>query len=259
MPIKGMVNDMIIPLKERPRGRMLIRSCMGAWLLLAASAHAATVWTDWTSATIGTLGSATGSAGGVGVSYAGGLDSAVINGLSSPIWTPDSSFTGGTVTASPSVVGDSLVNFSQLPTSTITFGSPVENPVLAIWQFNPSDTGEIGFIVLNAIATLEAGGPGTGQPGGGQPLFVVPNFPQPGQTQIGVFFGDAFNQNGVVELTGTFSSISWTSVLGGPFTFTVGVNGPTNPVPDPMSSHLALVGLGVVGFVSRFRRRSNGL
>src|ERR1700730_1508720 len=77
--------------------------------LLATPAHAATIWTDWTSFTtaVNGSGSATGSLGGVGVAYAGELEGAVINGTSN-IWSPNSSFIGGTVTTSPSVVGDDL-------------------------------------------------------------------------------------------------------------------------------------------------------
>jgi hypothetical protein len=73
----------------------------------ACGAQAQTTWTNWTAATNGTPGSATGTVGGVGVSYAGELNANVING-SSTIWSPNSSFIGGTVTASPSVVGDDL-------------------------------------------------------------------------------------------------------------------------------------------------------
>src|SRR5690349_15404282 len=75
--------------------------------LLAVPASADTTWTNWTSATVGAPGSAAGTLGGVNVSYAGEVDSSVINGLST-IWAPNTSFVGGTVTASPSIVGDDI-------------------------------------------------------------------------------------------------------------------------------------------------------
>jgi hypothetical protein len=78
----------------------------GLWTT-ASSVSAATSWTDWTSATAGAPGSAAGTLNGVGVTYSGELDSAVTNG-SSLIWAPNSSFIGGTSTASPSTVGDAI-------------------------------------------------------------------------------------------------------------------------------------------------------
>ncbi len=92
-----------------------------AALLFSGSVSATTIWTDWTSATVGAPGSASGTLNGVGVSYSGELDASVINGLSS-IWAPNSSFIGGTVTTSPSTVGDDLrLNGSFTGTNTITF------------------------------------------------------------------------------------------------------------------------------------------
>src|SRR6266487_3822582 len=105
---------------------------MAVLFLFAAPVSADTVWTDWTSATAGAPGSAAGLLNGVSVTYAGELDSAVTNGTSN-IWAPNSSFIGGTVTASPSTVGDDIrLNGTFTGTNTITFGSSQVNPVLAI-------------------------------------------------------------------------------------------------------------------------------
>jgi hypothetical protein len=186
-------------------------------------------------------GSATGSLGGVGVSYSGELDAAVING-GSLIWAPNSSFTGGTVTASPSVVGDDLrLNGSSTGTNTITFDSLVDNPVFAIWSL-----GQPGFaasFTFNATPTLEAGGPNSAF--GGSSITVL---------------GDVVSGhegNGVVQFTGTFSSISWTDTFENLYAFTVGINGSSGPaaVPEPSALTLTLVGLGLVGLVSRVGKR----
>src|SRR5690348_9122547 len=104
--------------------------------LLAGPAQAATVWTNWTSSTAGAngTGSAIGTLGGITVSYAGEVDAAVVNGTS-PIWAPNTTFIGGTVSTSPSSVGDEIsLNGSFTGSNTITFSAPVVNPVFAIWS-----------------------------------------------------------------------------------------------------------------------------
>jgi PEP-CTERM motif len=212
-------------------------------LVLVAPVHAATTWTDWTSftASSGTSGngSAAGSVGGVGVTYSGellGSPLTVVNGTST-IWSPSTSFVGGTVTASPSVVGDDLAlagNFTG--TNTITFASPVTNPLFAIWSLG---SGIEASFTFNATPTFEAGGPNS-QFGGGP---IVVN----GNTVSG------HEGNGVVQFTGTLSSISWTDTPEFFYAFTVGVNGPTSAVPEPMT--LLLLGSGLAGLGAlRFRR-----
>jgi len=225
------------------RKTVLITCLAAALVLVAAPAQAATIWTDWTSATAGANGggSATGVAGAVGVSYSGELDAAVLNGTSS-VWSPLGSFTGGTVTISPSVVGDDLrLDGSFTGINTITFLSPVENPVFAIWSLgSPSIAATFTF---NATPTFQAGGPNSSF--GGLPIAVVGN----------VVSGN--EGNGVVQFAGTFSSISWTGTFENFYAFTVGVNGPLNgvPVPEPTTSTLTLIGSGLVGLVYRLRKR----
>src|SRR2546428_10651132 len=70
-------------------------------------AFAITVWTNWTSATDGFPGSATGTLNGVGVTSSGEVIASVTTGTSA-IWAPNTSFTGGTVTASPRTVGHAI-------------------------------------------------------------------------------------------------------------------------------------------------------
>ena len=218
----------------------LMCALMSAVLLSAAPASAVTTWADWTSATAGAPGSASGSLGGVAVSYSGELDSAVINGAS-PIWAPNSSFTGGTVTASPSTVGDAIfLNGNFTGTNTITFASPVVNPVFAIWSLGqPGLEASFNF---NATPTFEAGGPNSQF--GGLPITVS---------------GNSVNGregNGVVQFTGTFSSLSWTNTFENFYGFTVGLNGPSGATPVPEPSTIALVGIGLAGIGLACRRKA---
>jgi hypothetical protein len=214
---------------------------MSVLLLSAAPASAVTTWTDWTSSTAGAPGSASGSLGGGAVSYAGELDSAVTNGTST-IWAPNTSFIGGTVTASPSTVGDAIfLNGSFTGTNTITFASPLVNPVFAIWSLGaPGLSASFNF---NATPTFEAGGPNSQF--GGSPITVA------GNSVSGI------EGNGVVQFTGTFSSLSWTNTPENFYAFTVGVNGPSGPnnvVPEP--STIALFGLGLASLGLTLRRRA---
>jgi hypothetical protein len=209
--------------------------------LFVASASAATVWTNWTSFTLGANGggSAAGSLGGVGVSYSGELDAAVINGTSN-IWAPNSSFIGGTVTASPSVVSDDLrLNGTFTGIDTITFASPLVDPVFAIWSLGAP--GVPASFTFNATPTLEAGGPNSQF--GGSSITVSGN----------VVSGS--EGNGVVQFTGTFSSISWTNTFENFYAFTVGTNGgpPPSGVPEPGT--IALLGLGLASLAVWHRRK----
>jgi hypothetical protein len=225
----------------------LTAAAMTAILAFATvPAFAATIWTDWTSATVGFPGSASGTLNGVGVSYTGEVIASVLNGASN-IWAPNSSFVGGTVTTSPSIVGDDIrLRGGFAGTNTITFASPVENPVFAIWSLGaPSVPASFTFA---ATPTFEQGGPNSQF--GGSSITVLGN----------VVSGR--EGNGAVQFSGTFSSISWTDTPENFYAFTVGINGPLGPgpgpgaVPEPNSLTLVASGLvGLAGLMWRLRKR----
>jgi hypothetical protein len=211
----------------------------GLWA--APSVSAQTSWVDWTSATGGAPGSAVGTVDGVGVTYSGELDAAVTNG-SGNIWSPTSTWIGGSSTSSPNTVGDYIrLNGDFRGTNTITFASAIENPLFAIYSLGNGNF-PVSF-TFNLIPTFEAGGPNAGF--GGTAVTVLGN----------VMTGR--EGNGVVQFTGMVTSISWTiDVFENYFAFTVGSAGATAPVPEA-SEHMMLLG-GLALLILAVRRRAAG-
>lgn len=133
------------------------------------SAQSASAWTDWTSSTVDpaaldAFGTATGTLGAITVTYSGELDGGYrINGdgfapgTSTSVWAPESTYIGGAVTSSPVSINDYL-RIDGFPedghVNTITFSSPVTNPLIAIWSLgDPTRTASMTF---DAIPLFQA-------------------------------------------------------------------------------------------------------
>ena len=201
---------------------------LGLSLLRAAPAAAETIWTSWMSDTAGSPGSASGSLSGVTVSYHGEVDAnTVINGTSADWSEPASSFIGGASTTSPGIVGDIITeNGSYTGTNTLTFASRVTDPLIAIWSLGAP--GNASSYTFSATPTFEAGGPDTY---GGGPITVS---------------GDVVSGqegSGVIEFTGSFSSISWTDTFENYYGFTVGEAAETSSTPELPTFLLFVSGL----------------
>jgi len=205
---------------------------------------AATIdWTDWTLATPGNAfsspGSASGTAGAVGVSYSGEIES-LVPGY--PSWQPSPpTFEGGTV-GNPPPSADGIVQQyggAYGLTDTITFSTPITDPVMAIWSLGAG--GDIASYQFTASEpfTIESGGPSDEY--GGATIYTC-----------GTDAVCGAEGNGTVQFDGTFTSLTWTNpVFENWFGFTIGV--PRSVIPEPAS--IVVVGVGLVG-LGLLRRRS---
>ena len=204
-------------------------------------------WTAWTTITTGSAGSASGTvAGGSGpisVTYAGDVHTASQTDASGTnYWVLPStySFTSGNLTINPPPGVGIITSLGGTATTyTITFSEPVTNPVLAIASLgNTTGGGSRDYNFDQPFTLLKAG--------------------------VGFFNGDATTLtqptgsilrgsegNGLIQFTGTLSTISWTNPVAETWSgFTVGVA----PVPEPSIVMITLASItGLAGL--QWKRR----
>jgi hypothetical protein len=208
-------------------------------------------WVKWSSFSAGNPGTAAGTISAVpnpvNVGYSGEVLSASYTGTGPtppglfPTWTPAGTFSGGTVGNAPSNIGSiALAGGPATGVNTISFSPAVINPVMTIWSLgsaNSSTPAEFDFLASEPF-TIQSGGANT-ETGGSTIVLGAPNIVK------------GIEGNGVIQFTGTYSSISWTNpVLESDYAFTVGTSG---VVPEPASA--GLLALAAVGSLTRKRRR----
>jgi hypothetical protein len=204
-------------------------------------------WTDWTAFTAGDLtGTAAGVASTVNVSYAGqvGSNSVVNNVGGNTSWLPASTFSGGTVSNGPAPNRDNITLTGGTATgvNTITFSSPVVNPVLAIWSLGAGGAPASFIFLPTEPFTIESGGPSVEF--GGSSITATGNVV------------NGIEGNGTIQFNGTFTQISWTNPqFEFYYAFTVGVPGTTtSPVPEPRT--YILLGTGLLAIAVLVRRKA---
>ena len=200
-------------------------------VLAVTQVSASTIyWTSWSGNTSGSL---TTPQGTISLGYSGELSGLAAN---YPSWNPSASYADG------SIVGNAPPQFGNMvqlvgggsTIDTVTFSTPVVDPVFAIWSLGQS--GDPTTFVFNAAPTLVTGGP-SAEYGGGS---------------IGVSGNTVSGSegNGTVMFLGTYSSISWNNPLfENYYGFTVGVAA----VPEPATVTLLTLG-GLACLVRRKKR-----
>lgn len=213
--------------------------------LVAAAAQGASAttvdWTTWTSQASNTVnGTLMVGSTPVGVTYSGAYFFAQLNGVGIDYYSPTAPYLSSTVSNAP--VTD-IIALGAGGTSVITFSQAVVNPLIALVSWNGANV-TFGGGADTQTYNLQYLSSGCGYWGCGSYASPTANS----------FVGSG-ELHGVIELLGTYSSISFTDSVDEYWHgLTVGVEGGlANPVPEPRSDALTLAGLLAVG--AGLRRR----
>lgn len=210
--------------------------------LFSANAFAVPIhWNTWTSASSGSL-----TAGSSTVAVAFATSNFHTNVANYPSWSPASTFADGALVDNGPAQSNGIMQLigGTASLNTLTFSTPVVDPVFAIWSLGRPGL-EASFDFVGIVPLFVAGGPSAEY--GGSAITVS------GNTVNGQ------EGNGTIRFNGTFSSIQWTNPVSEFwYGFDVGIAdvGTPTPVPEPGQLFLFVLGLGLlIGFRGLARSR----
>ena len=211
----------------------------------ASMAQAATVdWANWTSAGVQTVtGNAVAGGSTVGVTFSGPYSFTELNNTGFNYWqSPPTPYLSAEVANAPA--NSDIIGLSSAGTFTITFSAPVVNPLIGLVSWNGANVTFGGGADPQSYA-IQYLSSGCGFWGCG-------SYGSPTATS----FTGVGELHGVIELQGTYSSITFTdSTPENWHGLTVGFEGLASSVPEPDSLPLMLAGLAALGLA--LRRRSH--
>ena len=215
--------------------RRLLLTAVFCAAFIAQASWATTTWTEFNSVGSGTV---TGTMGGVTVTYSSSdLNWAQINNTGTNWWlcgaTPCAAYYAPGITP-PDNVDMISINGTDVE-HTITFSSPVTNPIMALISLGEPSIYTTYYFDQNFSILSDGpgwwGGPGTLNLVSGNGL-------------------QGIEGDGLIQFNGTFNQITWT---GGNEEYWNGFNVATTPEP----SSLLLLGSGLLGGLGVIRRKLN--
>jgi PEP-CTERM motif len=222
---------------------------VGAVLLLGmgtTSANAMIIdWVDWTGAGTNTA-SGTLAGGAVSVTYTGpyGFVQNGVTGNLTNYWTEGTPapYTNNSVVDNAPTAAEGIA-LNQAGSKTVTFSQAVVNPLFAFNSWNGANQG-VDFGTAATILSTGAGYWGSGT--------ITSAYGGNGWTTV------SGEPHGVVQLVGTFSSITFTDTQNENWHgFTIGIEKIAGPAPVPEPNTIVLLGAGLLGIVStrlRFKK-----
>jgi len=178
-------------------------------------------WTYWTSQAPNTVsGSLMVGSTPVGVTYSGSYSFAQLNNNGTNFWVPAAPYLSSTVSNAP--FGTGIITLNSAGTSTITFSTPVVNPLIALVSWNGANVmfGGGGDTQPYNIQYLSSG---CGYWGCGSFSNTTPSS-----------FSGSGELHGVIELVGTYQTITFTDTVSEYWHgLTVGVAGGLGHISEP--------------------------
>lgn len=205
--------------------QQIIFTALFAFSVSAQSEPSDVAWVDWTDAVTG-ASAASGSASGIITSntnitvyYSGQVTGNTTLDESYPSWLPFKTFAGGNIGNPPGFNDIIGLKGGNSSVNTITFSSPVVNPVMSIWSLGDSGTKASFVFPKSHTPVIQSGGPSNEYGGTSIQLTTA--------SSGNVVWGK--EGNGTIQFIGTYTTISWTNPQSENwYGFTVGVPGSFN-------------------------------